>query len=175
MNSPKLLIGSEDNLGEIPSILNKLIALGVSEIAFQDGVEVSAVDAYAIITTAPNQITFSNGFISDSEGIPDDELKNILSQLKQNGMFVSPSFRPSLGIELTGNVQADSENMLTMIRDGYKVNLQPYSEDIAEDEARPEVSFSNVYMSLRDFKNFANLENFGDNSSLPNFAGSFVT
>ena len=91
----------------------------MSEITFQDGVEVSALDAYAITTASP-QITFSNGFISDSEGISDDELKNILSQLKQKGMFVSPSFRPSLGIELTGNVQADSENMLTMIRDGDK-------------------------------------------------------
>ena len=63
--------------------------------------------------------------------------------------------------------------MLTMIRMGIS-NLQPYSE-VAEDEARPEVSFSNVFMSFRDFKKFANLENFGGNSSLPNFAGSFVT
>ena len=161
LNSPKLLIGSEDNLGEIPSILDAVIALGVSEITFQDGVKVSAVDAHAIIT-ASNQITFSNGFISDSEGIPDDELKSKLSELKQKGMSVSPSFRP-LGIELTENAQTNSENMLTMIRDGYKVNLEPNSEEIAEDEVRPEVSFSNVYMSLRDFKNFANLENFGAN------------
>ena len=57
------------NAVKSPSILNELIALGVSEIAFQDGVEVSAVDAYATMTSAPNQITFSNGFISDSEGI----------------------------------------------------------------------------------------------------------
>ena len=88
LNSPKLLIGSEDNLGEIPSILDAVIALGVSEITFQDGVKVSAVDAHAIIT-ASNQITFSNGFISDSEGIPDDELKSKLSELKQKGMLVS--------------------------------------------------------------------------------------
>ena len=62
LNRPKLIIGSEDNLSEIPSILDEVIALGVNEITFQDGVEVSAVDAHAIIT-ASNQITFSNGFI----------------------------------------------------------------------------------------------------------------
>ena len=76
-------------------------------------------------------------------------------------MFVSPSFRPSLlGIELTEIMfRRIVRNMLTMIRDGYKVNLQPYSEDIAEDEASTRGFILRGPMFIchcEIFKNFAN-------------------
>ena len=95
LNQPKLLISPDDNLSDIPSILNELISLGVREITFSDNVEVNALAAHDIIQ-ASNQITFSNGFITDSEGVQDDELKTVLASLKQKGMPVSPNFKPHL-------------------------------------------------------------------------------
>ena len=174
LNQPKLLISSDDNLSDIPSILNELISLGVREITFSDNVEINALAAHNIIQTS-DQITFSNGFITDSEGVQDDELKTVLASLKQKGMPVSPNFKPSLDIALTGNAQTDSENMMVMIRDGYKVKLQATDGGSNEEEGRAEVSFANVFLSLRDFTNFANTENFDDNSGLPKFTQSFVT
>ena len=159
LNQPKLLISSDDNLSDIPSILNELILLGVREITFSDNVEVNALAAHDIIQ-ASDQITFSNGFITDSEGVQDDELKTVLASLKQKGMPVSPNFKPSLDIALTGNAQTDSENMMVMIRDGYKVKLTPTDGSSTEEEGRAEVSFANVFLSLREFTNFANTENF---------------
>ena len=102
------------------------------------------------IIQASDQITFSNGFITDSEGVQDDELKTVLASLKQKGMPVSPNFKPSLDIALTGNAQTDSENMMVMIRDGYKVKLQATDGGSTEEEARAEVSFANVFLSLRE-------------------------
>ena len=99
------------------------------------------------IIQASNQITFSNGFITDSEGVQDDELKTVLASLKQKGMPVSPNFKPSLDIALTGNAQTDSENMMVMIRDGYKVKLQATDGGSTEEEARAEVSLQ-MYFCL---------------------------
>ena len=42
-------------------------------------------------------------------------------------------------------------NMLTMIRDGYKNQSEPYSGEVAEDSSA-RGSFSNVFMSFRDLK-----------------------
>ena len=174
LNQPKLLISSDDNLSDIPSILNELISLGVREITFSDNVEVNALAAHNIIQ-ASDQIIFSNGFVTDSEGVQDDELKTVLASLKQKGMPVSPNFKPSLDIALTGNAQTDSENMMVMIRDGYKVKLQATDGGLIEEEDRAEVSFANVFLSLREFTNFANSENFDGSSALPKFTQSFVT
>ena len=86
-------------------------------------------------------------------------MKTVLASLKQKGMPVSPNFKPSLDIALTGNAQTDSENMIVMIRDGYKVKLQATDGGSIEEEGRAEVSFANVFLSLREFTNFANSEN----------------
>ena len=118
---------------------------------------------------------FSNGFITNSEGIEDDQLKTVLSVLKQKGMLVSPGFKPALDLELTGIAQTDSENILTMIRDGYKVKLQTQDGGVSEDGEREEITLSNVFMSFKEFENLANTENFGDSSALPKFSQSFVT
>ena len=159
LNQPKLLISSDDNLSDIPSILNELISLGVREITFSDNVEVNALAAHDIIQTS-DQITFSNGFITDSEGVQDNELKTVLASLKQKGMPVSPNFKPSLEIALTGNAQTDSENIMGMIRDGYKVKLLATSGGSTEEEGRAEVSFTNVFLSLREFTEFRKYRKF---------------
>ena len=65
--------------------------------------------------------------------------------------------------------------MMVMIRDGYKVKLQATDGGSTEEEGRAEVSFANVFLSLREFTNFANSENFDGNSALPKFTQSFVT
>ena len=144
------------------------------EITFQNGVEVNAANAYEIIQ-ASDKIVFSNGFITNSEGIQDDQLKTVLSVLKQKGMPVSPGFKPSLDFELTGTDQTDSETMLTMIRDGYKVKLQTQDGGASEDGERAEITLSNVFMSFKEFENLAKTENFGDSSALPKFSQSYVT
>ena len=92
--------------------MSEIVSLGVREITFENGVEVNAANAHEIIQ-ASDQIVFSNGFITDSEGIERRPIKTVLSVLKQKGMPVSPGFKPSLDFELTGNDQTDSESMLT--------------------------------------------------------------
>ena len=180
LNQPKLLISSEDNLGEVSGFLSEIISLGgfstqtPLEITFQNGVEVNAANAYEIIQ-ASDKIVFSNGFITNSEGIQDDQLKTVLSVLKQKGMPVSPGFKPSLDFELTGTDQTDSETMLNMIRDGYKVKLQTQDGGVSEDGERAEITLSNVFMSFKEFENLAKTENFGDSSALPKFSQSYVT
>ena len=174
LNQPKLLITSEDNLADVSGFLSEIISLGVREITFQNGVEVSAANAYEIIQ-ASDQIVFSDGFITSSEGVEDNQLKTVLSVLKQKGMPVSPGFKPSLDFELTGNDQTDSETMLAMIRDGYKVKTQTQDGGVSEDGERAEITLSNVFMSFREFENLAKTENFGDSSALPKFSQSYVT
>ena len=85
--------------------------------------QVNAANAYEIIQ-ASNQIVFLMDLSPSSEGVEGDQLKTVLSDLKQKGMLVSPGFKPALDLELTGSAQTDSETMLTMIRDGYKVSYQ---------------------------------------------------
>ena len=82
--------------------------------------------------------------------------------MKEKGLPVSSNFKPALDIAMTGNAQIDSENIMGMIRDGYKVNLESSS-------------FENVFLSLSDVRNFANSENFSEDSALPSFTQSFVT
>ena len=74
LNEPTLLITLDDDLEDASSLLNDLVSLGVRQITFEDGVEVNALTAYNIIQ-ASDQVTFSNGFITDSEGVQDDQLK----------------------------------------------------------------------------------------------------
>ena len=59
-----------------------------------------------------------------------------------------------------------------MVRAGYKVNIQPTDSNVSEDGS---LTFTNVFMSLKDFINFTDSENFSDNSVIPKFTASFVT
>ena len=43
--------------------------------------------------------------------------------LKEKGMSVSPAFKPSLSAALTGDSQQDTEAVVAMMRDGYKVKI----------------------------------------------------
>ena len=118
---------------------------------------------------------FLMGLSLIQKGLKDDQLKTVLSVLKQKGMPVSPGFKPALDFELTGSAQTDSENILTMIRDGYKVKLPIKMVVLPDDEERSEITLSNVFMSFKEFENLAKTENFGDNSAIPKFSQSYVT
>ena len=84
LNQPKLLISADDNLFEVPEYLAELANLGVREIVFEDNVPVNAKAAYDIVQTT-NQIIFNNGFVSESEGVAQDQLKDVLAELKDKG------------------------------------------------------------------------------------------
>ena len=174
LNQPKLLIKADDSLSEVPSFLNGITQLGVREITFDNNVEVNAKDANDIIL-ASNQITFSNGFISNSDGVADEDLKGVLGSLKAKGMFVSPTFKPSLSATLTGNSQTDTEAIVRMMRDGYKVKINE-SDGVSGtsfDETGG-IVFSNVFATLKDYQRLSNSENYGENVVLPKFNQSYV-
>ena len=144
-----------------------MIELGIREGYVEDNVYVSAKDAYDILQ-ASNLVSFTNGFITDSEGVHEEQLKTVLSELNEKGMLLAPSFKPSLSLEVTGDLQSDSENIVTMVRAGYSYCDSNVSEDGS-------LTFTNVFMSLKDFINFTDSENFSDNSVIPKFTASFVT
>ena len=163
LNQPKLFVKADDSLSDVSSFLNEIIQLGVREITFDENVEINAKDAHDIIL-ASNQITFSNGFISNSDGVADEDLKGVLGSLKAKGMFVSPTFKPSLSATLTGNSQTDTEAIVRMMRDGYKVKINE-SDGVSGtsfDETGG-IVFSNVFATLKDYQRLSNSENYGEN------------
>ncbi|OUW06093.1 MAG: hypothetical protein CBD16_00510, partial [Betaproteobacteria bacterium TMED156] len=168
-NEPGILIGSEDDLTEVAPVISQLYTLGARTISFEEGIEVQAKAANDIII-ASDSITFVSGSITKADEIADSELKTVLSSLKNKGLGVSSDFKPSVSIPLTDNAQTDSEQMVSMIRDGYRIK----SYVNADNESQTEHEFLNVFLSVSDYARFSDSSNFDDDISVPKFRDSHV-
>ena len=163
LNSPNLYVESSAEFSEVSSKASQLYSLGINTIELKNGISIGAKEAYDIVTNE-SRLSFTGGEITDSNGIETSSLKNVLTTLKEKGLPVSSTFKPSIEVELTGSDQADAEQLCSMIIDGFRL-LIPGGETL---------NLENVFLSKKNFELLAIADNYGTGSAKPSFQSSYV-